>query len=421
MGESVSGGQRCEDIFGIDYMPGTVSPRRWFELACQVASGSPEFQKTGQGFSADPGDGNEEIQERAVELLGPAAKFWRKRHHLDPDIKFKVVETDPPPPPPEEPDWRERREEWFGDLCIEWNTGSRQFLVARQVASGSEDFAGIGTVVVSGPGDSREDILSNLRFHAEFDRESQRLSPDIKYKAVEIEPRAPVRQDNVPESIWRSTHLDRPDGGPAAEKGDGTCQDETEPGLARCGQCEHVFLTDAICGSTVECDRCGATAAWYLRMPGGSQGSPASPHKLNVDQLRLFTGLSFERFLNVLFATIGFSVDAVSLTTEQGADLIIVDGSGRRVAVQAKRYSQDVGNAAVQEILGGMAYWGCERGIVVSASGFTRAAEELAGRAPAVILWDKAVLQVLIDRYMSDVVVFIADKQPSSGGLATNP
>jgi restriction endonuclease Mrr len=64
-----------------------------------------------------------------------------------------------------------------------------------------------------------------------------------------------------------------------------------------------------------------------------------------------------------------------------------------------------------------MAYWECNSGVVVSASGFTKAAKDLASKAHTVILWDKPVLEVLIDRYMSQVVVFVAEKQPALGVL----
>jgi hypothetical protein len=66
-----------------------------------------------------------------------------------------------------------------------------------------------------------------------------------------------------------------------------------------------------------------------------------------------------------------------------------------------------------------MAYWGCSTGIVVSASRFTKAAKDLASKIPAVLLWDKPVLEVLIKRYMSQVVVFVAEKQPTAGAPGT--
>jgi hypothetical protein len=64
-----------------------------------------------------------------------------------------------------------------------------------------------------------------------------------------------------------------------------------------------------------------------------------------------------------------------------------------------------------------MRYWGCSSGIVVSASGFTRAAKDLVSKIPEVTLWDKPVLEVLVDRYMNHVAVFVAEKQPSAPDL----
>jgi hypothetical protein len=184
-----------EDIYGIEYR--AASPRRWFEVVCQVASGSEEFREIGSRFSVDSCKGEEEIQEEILNRL----KLEREICHLGPDIKFKAVETDPPP---EEPDWRERCEEWFGDECIEWNTRCRPFLVAHQIDSGSEKFVDIGTVIYFGPGDGKEDILRNLRIHAEGERESRHLGPDIKFKAIEIGPSSPERPGNIPEYIWQS-------------------------------------------------------------------------------------------------------------------------------------------------------------------------------------------------------------------------
>jgi HJR/Mrr/RecB family endonuclease len=59
-----------------------------------------------------------------------------------------------------------------------------------------------------------------------------------------------------------------------------------------------------------------------------------------------------------------------------------------RIAVQAKRYTARVGNGAIQELLGGMAYYNCSRGIVVTTSDFTRSAKELAAKVTGVELWD---------------------------------
>ena len=54
-----------------------------------------------------------------------------------------------------------------------------------------------------------------------------------------------------------------------------------------------------------------------------------------------------------------------------GADLILHGPEGR-ITVQAKRYSGNVGNKAVQEAYSGMAHYGADKGWVVTNSRFTR-------------------------------------------------
>lgn len=56
--------------------------------------------------------------------------------------------------------------------------------------------------------------------------------------------------------------------------------------------------------------------------------------------------------------------------------------------VQAKRYKGYVGTRAVQEVIGGMRYYHCENGMVITISYYSNNARELAKRS-IVILWDR--------------------------------
>lgn len=51
---------------------------------------------------------------------------------------------------------------------------------------------------------------------------------------------------------------------------------------------------------------------------------------------------------------------------------------GHKYAVQCKYYSRPVGVSAVQQVVAGMAYYDCDRAIVVTNTTFTRQAKELA-------------------------------------------
>ena len=404
--------QWFEDLYGIEYTADPGPLPRWFEIERQVASGSEEFRKVGSVFSVDSGNSELEIREQILTRIKTAAE----RH---PDIKFKAVEVGAPVTlrgylPPEEPDWRRPYEECFGDISIQWNTGMREFWALRQAERGSDEFVFTGSIFSWPPGVGEEAILDRLRSHADWTREHEHLKPGIKFKFVEADPAfVPLSLQAQLEALGVNA---KPETAPEPPRPELEIPGaKIEPRLARCKQCDHVFLKNVIQGLPAECERCGATVAWELIIPEGSQNPATSDNVLHADQLKFFTGQSFERFLKILFERIGFSVEGTPTTTDQGADLILMDPAGRRIAVQAKRYNQDVGNAAVQEILGGMAYWGCSLGIVISASGFTRAAKDLASKAPAVILWDRSVLEVLIHRYMSEVVIFVAERQPSSG------
>jgi len=350
----------------------TPDPPRRFAVARQAAPGSKDFVWTGFCFEVDPGDGGEVILQKLQVHSDPEGY---------PGVEFKAIELD-----------RSGFDNWLKDLqnngtfAVIWSTGGPgEGVVELEEEEKLEEPAEVDN---SDDAKTRaqEALEYSLRFIKALEEggEIPPLRPTIWGTSLNAKPKAPPEPETRPESR-----------------------------LAKCEQCGYVFIKSLIQGAPVQCEQCGGSVAWQLRVPAVSGSTAASP-KLCVDQLSYFTGQSFERFLKILFENMGYSVEITPVTTDQGADLILTDQSGQKIAVQAKRYNQDVGNAAVQETLGGIAYWGCHSGIVVSASGFTRAARDLASKAPAVILWDKPVLEVLIDRYMSDVTVFVAEKQAPS-------
>ena len=72
---------------------------------------------------------------------------------------------------------------------------------------------------------------------------------------------------------------------------------------------------------------------------------------------------------------------------KNGADLIL-RRRGEKIVVQAKRYEKNVGIAAVQEAVGSVAYYDADRAMVVTNSGFTKSARNLA-RQNEVELWGR--------------------------------
>ncbi len=101
----------------------------------------------------------------------------------------------------------------------------------------------------------------------------------------------------------------------------------------------------------------------------------------SLDHVDTMTGHEFERHLKKIFRACGYRVEVVgSEGADFGADLI-VEKDGVRYAVQAKNYDRTVhkvGNDAVQQAIAGATYYKCENAMVVTNSGFTRAAKEQA-------------------------------------------
>lgn len=106
------------------------------------------------------------------------------------------------------------------------------------------------------------------------------------------------------------------------------------------------------------------------------------------------TGEEFEEYLKLHFEkSFGYRCSLTPHSNDYGADLIM-QKKKEKIAVQAKRYSGNVGIAAVQEVIAACSYYGCDRGIVVTNSYFTLQAERLAGEsAIPVELWNRDVLR----------------------------
>jgi restriction system protein len=99
------------------------------------------------------------------------------------------------------------------------------------------------------------------------------------------------------------------------------------------------------------------------------------------------SGEDFEARLLVLFRGLGYAAELTPAQGDFGADLILTR-DGVRTAVQAKRHTRRIGNAAVQQALAGREHYGCQRAIVVTSSYFTEAARRQAASA-RVELWDR--------------------------------
>jgi hypothetical protein len=119
-------------------------------------------------------------------------------------------------------------------------------------------------------------------------------------------------------------------------------------------------------------------------------------HNLLYTDWRSLRGIAFENFLADVFRVLGFHVEMTKASGDQGVDLIVTKGQGRRIAVQAKGYGKSVGNKAVQEALAGMRFYQCPECAVITNSKFTSGALALAVKLPECTVIDGACLSDLI-------------------------
>lgn len=108
-------------------------------------------------------------------------------------------------------------------------------------------------------------------------------------------------------------------------------------------------------------------------------------------------GYEFEDFLALLFTTLGYDVKTTKRSNDQGADLF-AEKFGKKIVIQAKNYSDNVGNAAVQQVLAAKTFYSCDDAMVVTNSYFTASAKELA-ESGGVALVDRKGLQEYLDEY----------------------
>ena len=106
------------------------------------------------------------------------------------------------------------------------------------------------------------------------------------------------------------------------------------------------------------------------------------------------SGGEFEEYLTTLFQALGYHAENTKISGDQGVD-VLVSKNGKKYGIQAKYYSQPVGNFAVQEILAGREYFKLSKGIVVTNATYTASAKDLAEKTQ-IRLIDGDELQQLI-------------------------
>lgn len=95
-------------------------------------------------------------------------------------------------------------------------------------------------------------------------------------------------------------------------------------------------------------------------------------------------GVDYESFCAQILEGQGWEVEQTVASGDQGVDLIAIK-PGIRFCIQCKRYSNPVGNSAVQQVAAGRLHWQGTHSAVVTNAGYTPSAEALA-RSTSVML-----------------------------------
>ena len=119
---------------------------------------------------------------------------------------------------------------------------------------------------------------------------------------------------------------------------------------------------------------------------------------ISFEDLKRMDGYEFEAFLTELFKKMGYDAIQTKLSNDQGADIIIRNKLGIKIAVQAKQWEDKVSNGAIQEVAAAVKYYGADKGMVVTTSSFTSSAVRLAA-ANNIELISKEKLLGWIDEY----------------------
>ncbi|GAH12882.1 unnamed protein product, partial [marine sediment metagenome] len=106
-------------------------------------------------------------------------------------------------------------------------------------------------------------------------------------------------------------------------------------------------------------------------------------------------GVSFEKFIALMFTLRGYKVEFTPSTADQGVDLIAVRNQ-ERIAIQCKRWDDRVGSEAIYEVFTGKTIYKCTKGILITTASLTPQAEKMANELD-IGCWDKDSIEALCE------------------------
>jgi HJR/Mrr/RecB family endonuclease len=139
-----------------------------------------------------------------------------------------------------------------------------------------------------------------------------------------------------------------------------------------------------------------AAVPWYLRRRKHVERKYREQSRLR--RLQTLSWSEFELHVAAFYRRQGYRITMTPRSGDQGVD-VIADGNGRRIAIRVKQYTGNVDNTPVQEVVGGLAVYGCTHGVVIANSRFTSGAKALAA-ANGIELIDGETCAKLLSRLL---------------------
>ncbi len=103
------------------------------------------------------------------------------------------------------------------------------------------------------------------------------------------------------------------------------------------------------------------------------------------NQIDLMDGIEFEKYVAKTLTEQGFSNVRLTEKYDLGID-IIATKDNIRYGIQVKRYSYPVKADAVRQVVTALNYYGCNQGMVITSSYFTKASKILANSNSCILI-----------------------------------
>ncbi len=126
---------------------------------------------------------------------------------------------------------------------------------------------------------------------------------------------------------------------------------------------------------------------------------------INIEEIDKLSGKEFEDLLIKQFQNLGYKTTETPTTGDFGADIIVETESETRFIIQCKRFKNKVNLKAVQEVVGALAHFNGDIGIVITSNNFLNSAIKLA-ESNDIELWEKSRLMKFLSGDVSFSEIF---------------